>query len=544
VLPSGFQRFNPTDPFWAALITDPDYAALYAAGTRLALTIEAAGLGAFAGATGFSVTIPSPIGTIVLRDAADDTYDPADPDLAGDLAFILDTGGDDVYLVAAGANTSYFNSVSVAIDLDGADTYGYVEVPDPNDGTLLVSDADGRYSPSGTPMTDNGPISLSDFNRQGAGRLGFAFLFDLGGDDDHYQSLRMSQGFGTLGVGALFDDGGNDVYLAEDGAHGAGVFGIGLLVDAGGDDRYDSFAFSQGFGYVFGLGLLHDAGGADVYHCDIGDPAWGGTPLYLSAQLPGTGNSSFCQGAGFGRRADPPGGDGVYMSGGIGVLRDRGTGGDLYTSSVFGTGTGYWFGTGVLSDEGGDDWYDGRWYVQGSTAHFALSIFWDEDGADLYDQGNTVCDWVANPTCSFAPAATSIGVGHDFSLTWHIDGGGDDVYLGPGLSLGAGNVNGIGVMVNLGGSDTYVSMGDVNSPTLGAANLFEGASLSEPRRSIITAGIFVDSGGVDTYELAGMVMPYDDASWERNVATMSMDPTLTSEHGVGLDGTGTVTLVP
>ncbi|HEV8324012.1 MAG TPA: hypothetical protein VG389_20515 [Myxococcota bacterium] len=538
---STFARLNPADPFYAALLHDTDFAALYAAAVTLALTVEAADLGAFAGAAGFSFTTTTPIGRIVLRDAADDVYDTADPDLADGIALLVDTGGADDYRIAVAANTSYVNPVSVAVDLDGADTYAYVEVPDPNDGPgRLPSDEFGRYDPPGTPDVYGGPISLSDTNRQGAGRLGFAFLFDLGGDDDTYRSPRMAQGFGTLGVGGLYDDGGNDTYLAEDGAQGAGIFGIGVLVDAGtGADRYESYASSQGFAYTYGFGLLHDGGGDDVYECDIGDPTVGGDPLYLSAQLPGTGNSSFCQGAGFGRRSDTAfGGDGIYMSGGIGMLRDRGTGHDTYTSSVFGTGTGYWFGTGLLSDEGGDDWYDGKWYVQGSTAHFAMTIFWDEAGDDLYNMGGTVC--TGAPMCMLYPSATSVGVGHDFSVTWHVDGGGNDFYFAPGLSLGAGNVNGIGVLVNAGGDDTYITAGQ---PTLGAANLSDGNMPGSPRRDIITAGVFIDGGGADSYNVAGTDVVYDDMTWESNIQTAT-DPTITTEHGVGLDGTGTVVLVP
>src|SRR6185369_10996939 len=109
-----------------------------------------------------------------------------------------------------------------------------------------------------TPDKDNGPFSLSETPRQGAARLGYGMLFDLGPEADHYRSLRMSQGFGSAGVGVLYD--------------------------AGGDDTYEAYTESQGFAYVRGIGILYDTAGADKYLADNGDPMAGGDPLYLTPQ--------------------------------------------------------------------------------------------------------------------------------------------------------------------------------------------------------------------------------------------------------------------
>src|SRR5207244_2135852 len=139
----------------------------------------------------------------------------------------------------------------------------------------------------------------------------------LGPEGDHYRSLRLSQGFGAAGVGVLYDAGGDDLYEGEAGVQGAGLFGVGLLMDAGGNDTYRTYTESQGFAYVRGAGVIYDGAGNDKYLADVGDPDAGGDPLYFTPQLPGKGNSSFTQGAGFGRRADLNPVDKVSMSGGI-----------------------------------------------------------------------------------------------------------------------------------------------------------------------------------------------------------------------------------
>lgn len=505
---------NLADPDVVKLLsTGIDLKALTAGAVQLAARLDANDLAPFAHRKGFSFDQMTPIGRILLRDDADDTYaDDGKPVLVQ-----LDTGGNDRYLGPTGAvdavtDTSGIHHVSVAIDLAGADDYGYTAVADPADTGRLPSDAAGRYRPSRPLTEDNGPVTLSDTPRQGAARLGYGFLLDLGSEGDHYRSLRMSQGFGAVGVGILYDAGGDDVYEGEAAVQGAATFGMGLLFDDSGNDTYNAYAFTQGFGFVRGVGLLYDSSGADRYLANTGDVATGGDPIYFSPQLPGIANGSFAQGAGFGRN----GGGGVYMSGGLGVLRDR-RGDDVYRAAVFAQATGYWFGTGILADQAGNDTYDGLWYVQGSAAHFALAVFLDDAGDDKYNLGLT-------------PAATSIGVGHDFSVSWHIDSGGNDNYRAPGLSLGGGNANGLGVMLNLGGDDTYAAAGE---PTLGVGNLSSEVDTSAVRRGVPTTGVFIDIGGHDQYLVTSNVTRGDNVSWINN--RESPDAGVTSEHGVGVD---------
>ncbi|MFO0619201.1 MAG: hypothetical protein U0414_41815 [Polyangiaceae bacterium] len=492
------------------------------ASVLLATVVERAELGLVPEATFPPLEIQTPLGAISVHGAGADTYEKGGP--SDKAALLFDLGGDDTYRLPAGASNDKL-PVSVAIDVRGKDTYGYEEVPVALDAGLLPSDGAGRYASAKPPTEDYGPITLSKTPRQGSGNAGIGLLFDLGAEGDVYRSLALSQGFGSMGVGVLYDEGGDDDYAAEAASQGAAVYGIGALVDRSGADRYASFALSQGFGGGEGAGALVDRAGDDTYVCDPGNPSAGGHPLYFSPQLPGLGNSSMSQGAAQGRRPTSAT-DTAFMAGGVGILRD-GAGLDRYTASVFAQGAGYWQGLGMLLDGGdGADTYDGYWYVQGAAAHFALSLFEDAGGDDVYDAKLTA-------------AATSIGVGHDFSASLHLDLGGRDEYHAPGLSLGSGNIDGIGCFVNVGGDDHYSAAGD---PTLGAGNYSAEAPFGEPRQDAPTIGIFVDAGGSDTYTVSGADRPLDGSTWSYEPQPYPPPQMVTTEHGCGSDSGGLVTL--
>lgn len=502
----------------AYLLTHFDEAALLEGAVRLAYVIETARLARFAGLWGFHFDQATPIGRVRISDAANDVYQ---DDGLGETLLLVDTGGDDRYLIPSGAVDSLRDPksaqhVSVTIDCSGSDFYGYPEIPDPLDGKRLPSDGAGRYQPQLPPTHGDGPISFSETPRQGAARGGYGMLFDLGPEGDHYQSLRMSQGFGAAGVGVLFDAAGNDLYEGEAAVQGVGIFGAGLLIDGRGNDTYRTYAYSQGFGFVRGAGLLIDGAGDDFYYANPGDPDDDGDPLYFNVQLPGKANASFAQGAGLGLRAasdDDDESDAVYMSGGIGMLRDQ-AGDDRYLVGVYGQATGYWFGTGILADGAGQDQYDGFWYVQGAAAHCALAVFLDDAGNDKYN-GN------------LKSVATSLGAGHDYAVAWHIDSGGDDVYHAPSSSLGTGYANGLGVFVNVGGTDIYHV---TSEPTLGCGMLGEGEK-EEARWSVPTTGIFVDVGGHDEYDVSSKITRGDGKTW---IDIGRVDGGA-SEHGAGID---------
>lgn len=484
---------------------------LYRAAAQIAFAVEDIDWSAFRGRDGVEFTRSTKAGSIRVRDAADHDY----PDADEAVLLLVDLGGRDDHRDAAGSNLSGANPVSVVVDLEGDDLYHYDEVASPQDKPpLLPADVDGRAAPSG----GYGPYTKSDRSRQGAARNGVAMLFDLGAGADTYRSLRMSQGYAHQGVGVLCDDGGADTYAAEASSQGSGQFGIGLLVDLGDDDdHHDAFTQSQGFGFVGGVGALIDAGGADRYHCDIGDPMFGGLPVYDSPQLPATGNSSFCQGAGFGARND--GNPLASLSGGLGVLRDQ-AGDDEYDASVFAQGSGYWEGVGVLSDGGGADRYDAAWYVQGGAAHYSVGLLADDGpGADRFN--------MTRPSTS-----VNLGSGHDYSLGALLNDEGDDEYYLTGLAAGASNCNGIGLFIDNAGDDDYTAISDLGS---GIGNISAECLVARPKA--VSIGVMIDAGGVDQYTYPpmnspGFIVPEEGGQWGYPRFM------LPSEHGAGLDGEG------
>ncbi len=457
---------------------------LYDPARVLAFAIEHADLARFAG-TDASLDVDTSIGRVIVAGPGAD-----EPGDIGAVALYLDLGGDDVYIHPAGASDES-TPVSVHIDLGGADRYAYQEWSE-GGGGLLPKDEDGRYMGDGS----YGAFSLSKIGRQGSGRLGVGMLFDLGAEGDHYQSLRMSQGWGHLGVGVLYDAGGDDTYLGEEGVQGGASMGIGLFLDAGGDDVHNSFHASQGFAYVQAVGMAWDAGGDDTWYCNPGKEEDGGTTVYYSPQMPGNGNSSFCQGAGFGRRGDH---DGAFLSGGLGVLRDAG-GDDAYTAGTFAQGTGYWQAVGLLLDGDGHDEYDAYYYVQGGAAHYATGALLDDGvGDDAYNTNMT-------------PSYMQVGAGHDFSVGVIVDEGGDDTWVFGGLAAGASNCEGIGVFVDNDGADTYLPISQYG---VGLGN-HSGECIDTGRVAVDTIGLFLDSGGDGdswTWPDGDRAAPSDDASF-------------------------------
>jgi hypothetical protein len=309
------------------------------------------------------------------------------------------------------------------------------------------------------------------------------------------------------------------MYKAEAASQGAGVFGIGVLVDQGGDDLRVAYQCVQGFAYAGAVGVLLDESGDDLYRARLGDPELGGYPLYYNPQNPGKSNTSMSQGFGFGRRADMS--DGVFMSGGFGILIDL-SGDDIYEADIFGQGGGYWFGTGILADKAGSDSYSGRWYVQGAAAHYATGILVEGGGDDLY-----------NPDPNIPLLNASVGLGHDWSLGILADHAGNDKYRAPSLAVGAGNADGLGFLVDEAGDDTWWSSAN---NTFGHANAGDYAKYPV-FESFPCIGVFIDAGGKDSYERPDMTtVPIgDDKTWVNPAPNNLPDV----EKGGGADGTGT-----
>ena len=441
---------------------------LYRAAAQIAYAIEDIDWEPFVGRLGIRYDLKTSVGWIHIRDGADEIYE----ENGESILFFLDLGGDDIHYDDIASNTTVDNPVSIAIDLEGADRYTYIAIETEYDDVsgLVSTDEYGRYE-SG--------ISKSKHFRQGAGRYGIALLFDFGNEDDSYYSIRGSQGYAHLGVGGLYDAGGNNKFFAEEASQGSAQFGIGFVITAGsGDDMYYSFAYSQGFGFTGGAGINLNAGGNDTFVCNHGNPELGGLPLYNSPQLPGKGNSSFCQGAGFGKRTAADG-SGATLSGGFGILRKiKGNG--SFEASVFAQGTGFWRGAGIFSVGPGDHTFDAFYYAQGGSAHFGV-------GVAVIGKGESVFN------AKRAPVYAMLGAGHDLSLGALIKEGGHDTYHIPGFGGGSSNCNGVGLFIDNDGDDQYIAESDF---AMGVGYI--GSCLGY-RPNVPSIGIFIDAGGDDTF---------------------------------------------
>jgi len=494
--------------------------ALYAASARIAFAVEDADLQRFAGLMGVNFEVYTSAGWIIMRDAADHVH----PDDGKDILFLLDLGGDDEYLNPVASNTSPLNPVSIAIDLAGNDVYHYETQKTPYDrDDFLPADKHGRFR--GDEYYGN--ISLSRTYRQGAARNGIAMLFDFGKGEDSYQSLRCSQGCAYLGVAVLFDDGGEkNTFLAEDMSQGMAQFGIALNIVAGeGENHFEAFSHSQGYGYVGGVAIHVSKGGKTSYICNIGDPDQGGIPLYYTSQRPGKGNSSFCQGAGQGRRTDDKAGQKEFLSGGIGILRNI-CGDTTYIASIMASGFGYWDSSmGILSDGCGNDTIDVLQYGIGSAAHFGTGIV-------AFGGKGTL---TVNSTYADATHNVVIGASNDLSIGAFINEERDATINITGLSTGTSTCTSIGMFIQNGGKSHFIVSGSNSSATANS-----GCEKERPGAKGIALMIAV---GENTYEYPGgnVTGPGRGLDWGRRGHNVpperAVELGIAAEHAAGLDRT-------
>ena len=269
------------------------------------------------------------------------------------------------------------------------------------------------------------------------GCLGIGMLFDLAGNDCYYTE---SQGLASscYGTSMLYDRMGDDLYRSSsDFSQGAAHVGSALLIDLDGDDEYSSSGSSQGYGGTLGLGLLMDLAGNDIYN-------------------EGQSSSSFVQGAGRGRWAEAS--DGHSLGGGLGIFIEAG-GADQYYAQSFSQGASYFTGMGLFFDLGGDDQYTARSHSQAYAAHFGLAGFFELKGDDRYNAG-----------ADFNKITQLLGSGRDLSAGWFIEADGDDTYHLGNRSCGIGDFNGVGILWDRKGNDTYIwHQNSINagSPSLG-----------------------------------------------------------------------------
>ncbi|NQV81204.1 MAG: hypothetical protein HQ495_11675, partial [Alphaproteobacteria bacterium] len=324
-------------------------------------------------------------------------------------------------LVAAGSSVSDSTTrgVSRIIGTLGPDRYR----PDVASGVMVIIDpgGDDEYDFSG--LGAGGVVIVVDHagadRYAGAGGvLSVLVVVDRAGDDRWGgPGAGPSSAFG--GITAVADLQGDDLY---DGAYfdqAAAVLGRSILVDVAGNDRYRLNGLGQGFAGTAGAAVLVDIAGDDSYRADGQNDALGRG-----------GRVSKAQGVGFGSR------EGV--AGGIGVLIDH-SGDDTYDAEMFAQGHGFFFGMGLLADRAGDDRYTAVRYAQGEAAHVAIGVLEDSAGDDSY----------------VASVGVSQGMGLDRSIGLLRDRTGDDSYVAGSLAQGASTANGLGVLIDDAGADTF-----------------------------------------------------------------------------------------
>jgi len=191
-------------------------------------------------------------------------------------------------------------------------------------------------------------------------------------------------------------------------------------------------------------------------------------------------------GAGWGRRADFS--DGNSWGGGMGLLADF-HGNDTYSAGNWAIGVGYWLGMGFLYDGEGDDTYESCYFTQGSSAHFAIGFILDEGGNDHMKL------WGDESKRGWGWGGAGLGFGWDFSVGMVVNVGGDDTYEAKKISLGCAEVRSFGMFLDVGGNDTYIFPED--GLGLGGA---DSRSYSRPYYCYEeNVGLFIDYLGKDSY---------------------------------------------
>jgi hypothetical protein len=343
--------------------------------------------------------------------------------VTGDVVRRISTPSGDIVVGGRGANTYQLDAmgnVAVVIDLGGDDVY--------NDGTCSLN----RPVLIVIDLAGNDLYQSKRPGVQGGAVLGISMLVDRSGND-RYRATDVAQGSCLGGAGILIDYDGDDSYAGVRRIQGQAIGGIGILIDRGGSDKYRGAMWAQGFGGPLGFGMLDDMVGKDHYYA-------GG--LYYDSYEETPGYEGWSQGVGAGIRQ--------VADGGIGVILDGG-GDDLYEYDYISHGGGYWLGLGFARDFAGNDQrigatrvaFDGsprteprfQRFSNGFGCHYAAGFCFDDSGNDTYT-GSIMC----------------LGFGWDVSLGMLCDMSGNDTYSG---SEGNGAQASVGILYDYAGDDEY-----------------------------------------------------------------------------------------
>ncbi|HUT03008.1 MAG TPA: PQQ-binding-like beta-propeller repeat protein [bacterium] len=390
-------------------------------------------------------------------------------------------------------------------------------------------------TPIGFVMVGGAGENLFDSTTNGV-RERNALLVDIGGNDVYYGRTAGAAGDDTP-ISVSIDLSGDDTYeSASDGCQGWGLFGIGVLIDAFGDDTYIAQNHCQGAS-TFGIGVLQDMYGDDIFlgkEMSQGAAACGigllsnesGNDIYFSPEY--SQGFGFTFGSGVLRDRE---GDDYYFIGGTDVDFREGTAGqERYVCMGQGFGFGPrrdeegWQGAGgigILTDGAGNDYYLGDYFAQGSSYWFSTGILDDKAGDDVY-----------------VARRYSIGAGIHNSVGILVDEAGNDEYWSWIVGIGHGLDASVGIVVDVMGDDYYSAKGwyamghggdgvgvlldnagndlysQIDVACLGYAGPYD-RGLRRP------LGIFIDADGEDAYTTKG-----NNRCW------------VADETGVGIDMSG------
>lgn len=341
-----------------------------------------------------------------------------------------------------------------------------------------------RGDGSGCDLVEQPPVLCVGSTTPNAHDTNALLVLDLGGDD-MYTNTAGGAPFlpedspAYLPLSLNVDLGGNDTYdsrtvvpvdlVHEIVGEGAGTVGaVGIAVDLAGDDTYAStipepptaenpppiaraYSIVQGAG-AYGVGLLFDEGGSDTYtvtdrgHDEVvssGALAQGmgaagnasGCTLYADTAPPFFGHPSCSLGA----LLDSGGGDDGYQQ----DLTQPGTAPEYFRTAI-GQGMGQNV-AGILADDGGSDRFrlsvtigaDGPTGLFGIPTAIPIGQGWGAGGAGILLEGE-------GPT-EYGIEALQDALAHNYEV------GGQ----------GFGLTEGVGILDDLGGDDTYVIRSDL-----------------------------------------------------------------------------------
>lgn len=339
-----------------------------------------------------------------------------------------------------------------------------------SDRALLIMSPSGRNTYHGEAGVANGLKGQ---------RL--AAIIDLDGNDTYRSSGLLSPGSALFGVSVVVDENGSDIWRSSYAGQGFGCFGTGWVEDYAGDDDYEARGYAQAASF-FGMGVLRDFSGNDVY--DVGQQGQACAVLPgFAALIDRAGNDRYFAG---GRDPDYERNDDRFLSlaqgfaiglrpfagGGVAMLADL-SGNDTYVADVYGQAVSYYYSAAFLFDGAGHDHYTVHHYGQGAGIHLSLGLLADFGGDDSYQGGVLVQ-----------------GAAHDFAVGGLLDRSGRDTYVADHDAQGHGMNNAMGWLLDGAGDDVYSARDVSNS---------QGVGNSGGERECGSLGVLLDLGGRDTY---------------------------------------------